>query len=261
MAVACGRGRLESSRMNNKIIKWMGGSFVVGMTALWLLGAAAPPKYTTFADLVLTNDTSDEAVYVVPHDSTNAMWVDQRSTHEGMIWNGRGAWVNYGPGTGGNTSARGFFSLRQADIETDLTGINVESIDSVNFNIDNYFQAAASTNYSVYSLTYTSPAHFDSFRVQFAEDPFGDPVRLTISNQLVFAVSILGEIRTPTLTSLATKTTNATPLDVAGQLGLFKGTNYINFNATNTPPASAVAPVKWVTVTADGTIYRLPLYQ
>ena len=46
----------------NKSIKWLGSCFVVALATLWLLAAAAPPKYTTFADLVWTNTTTNVVI-------------------------------------------------------------------------------------------------------------------------------------------------------------------------------------------------------
>lgn len=52
-------------------------------------------------------------------------------------------------------------------------------------------------------------------------------------------------------------------LHTNGSLTLGATTNHITFGTTNAPPASAVAPTKWVSVLINGeaTQYKIPLYQ
>lgn len=52
-------------------------------------------------------------------------------------------------------------------------------------------------------------------------------------------------------------------LSTNGSLTLGATTNHITFGATNSPPASAAAPTRWVSVLINGeaTQYKIPLYQ
>ena len=49
----------------------------------------------------------------------------------------------------------------------------------------------------------------------------------------------------------------------SGGLTVASTTNHISFGATNAPPASAVAPTRWISVLINGeaTQYKIPLYQ
>jgi len=95
-------------------------------------------------------------------------------------------------------------------------------------------------------------------------EPLFIPSCLLLDNRSSGFPLLIGRTNNGTFHSFAfygDHTTNATPLDVAQQLGLYSGTNYINFSATNTPPVDTATIVKWVTVTVQGSIYRMPLYQ
>jgi len=52
-------------------------------------------------------------------------------------------------------------------------------------------------------------------------------------------------------------------VDFSGAITLAGTTNQITFGGTNTPPVSAVAPTKWISVkvAGEGAVYRVPLYE
>jgi hypothetical protein len=248
--------------MNNRIIKWMGSSFVLALAALWLLGAAAPPKYTTFSDLVFTNN--DEYIWQsrLPTPIADASHPGPPffiRTNDGSIF-----W-------GANIA-------QDVNIEDTTTfwiyrvGMT-DSNDAPNYNF--YLAGNNNENYDHLSSFHTfgktdkdNPYSFLNLRafgtngvedkISFSVDPSGSFVQSQFQFVHHDAVVFL---LTGTNLQVGMPQTNSSTLDIAGQLGLYKGTNYINFPVTNTPPVSAVAPVRWVTVTADGTIYRVPLYQ
>jgi len=285
----------------------MGSSFVLALAALWLLAAAAPPKYTTFADLVWTNSgtafttTAGKTNNFLSYSSTaltylfssnHTIQINSSATPSGSIPLGDGTTaIGYSASSGsvGDYNTTVGYGAMFAVNGTENTAAGFEALDSSGPN--NYcvmvgarsgvslnaVDGVTGVGWSVFGnltdgVENTAIGYKAGFTVDVGSSNtfvgyFADAAAANLTNVTAIGARVvaqnnndfvlgnsLNRVRVPGTS------TNAV-LDVAGQLGLFKGTNYINFPVTNTPPASAVAPVRWVTVTADGTIYRMPLYQ